>query len=268
MTRGRGRGRLPGARGARGAGAALVASQAPVAARPLVVASRAPVAARPLLVASQAPVAARPLLVASLALALLAPVACRSERAISSRASSSPSSPAASLSAAPRPPSPRLTDPRWRLAAGDDPLERARLAESEGASGLLAALEDGGDIALTALRALPYADDAELALAPLAERARAASGPSLTPLLDALLGIAGRPPRPREPLDLDGARAAAAALVELSGRRDLPAEQRALAISASRALAEKGLVDPRRIPADLDPESAGAGSAGGQAPRP
>ncbi|WP_437494407.1 thiamine biosynthesis protein [Sorangium sp. So ce1014] len=216
----------------------------------------------------RAPLAARAALVACLSLVLLAPVACGRERANSSRASSSPSSPAASVSAAPRPPSPRLTDPRWRLAAGDDPLECARLAEAEGASGLLDALDDGGDIALTALRALPHADDAELALAPLAERARAASGPSLAPLLDALLGIAGRLPRPREPLDLDGARAAAAALVELSGRRDLPAEERALAISAARALAEKGLVDPGRIPADLDPAVPGAGSAGGQAPRP
>ncbi|WP_437694025.1 thiamine biosynthesis protein [Sorangium sp. So ce176] len=204
---------------------------------------------------------------ALLAVALAAPVACRRESATSA---SPPSSAAASpsASAAPRPPSPRLTDPRWLRAAGDDPLEHARLAEAEGASGLLAALDDGGDIALAALRALPYADDADLALGPLAERARAAPAPSLPPLLDALLGVAGRPPRPREPLDPDGARAAAATLLELSGRRDLPAEQRAVAISAARALAEKGLVDPARIPADLDPQLPGAGAGGGQASRP
>ncbi|XXX71592.1 thiamine biosynthesis protein [Sorangium sp. So ce134] len=252
MRRGRGRGGVP--RGRAG-------ERASARARPVLVASVARPPARSVLVAS----IARPVLVASLALALLA---CRGEPAVSSRATSSSASPAASPSAAPRPPSPRLTDPRWRLAAGDDPLERARLAEAEGATGLLAALDDGGDLALTALRALPYADDADLALAPLAERARAASGASLTPLLEALLGVAGRPPRPREPLDPDGARAAAAALVELSGRRDLPAEQRALAISAARALAEKGLVDPGGIPADLDPASPDAGSAPGQAPRP
>ncbi|WP_437729398.1 thiamine biosynthesis protein [Sorangium sp. So ce861] len=248
MRRGRGRAGLP--RGRAGA--------------------RASACPRAALVASLSPRLARPVLVASLALVVLAPLACRRERATSTSATSSPSSPAASasLSAAPRPPSPRLTDPRWRLAAGDDPLERARLAEAEGAAGLLAALEDGGGIALTALGALPYADDADLALGPLAERARAASGPSLTPLLEALLGIAGRPPRPREPLDPDGARAAAAALVELSRRRDLPAEQRALAISAARALAERGLVDPRDIPADLDLEGPDAGSVGSQAPRP
>ncbi|WP_433937505.1 thiamine biosynthesis protein [Sorangium cellulosum] len=212
---------------------------------------------------------ARLALLAPLAVALAVPVACRRDSATS--ASSSPPSSAAappSASAAPRPPSPRLTDPRWLRAAGDDPLEHARLAEAEGASGLLAALEDGGDIALAALRALPYADDADLALGPLAERARAAPAPSLPPLLDALLGVAGRPPRPREPLDPDGARAAAALLLELSGRRDLPAEQRAVAISAARALAEKGLVDPARIPADLDPPPPGAGAGGGQAPRP
>ncbi|WP_437944473.1 thiamine biosynthesis protein [Sorangium sp. So ce281] len=211
------------------------------------------------------PVAAR---LALVALVLLAPLGCRREQGSAPRDAASPAS-AASPSVAPRPPSPRLTDPRWRLAAGDDPLERARLAEAEGASGLLAALDDGGDIALTALRALPYADDADLALGPLAERARAVSGPSLPPLLEALLGIAGRPPRPREPLDPDGARGAAAALVDLAGRRDLPSDQRALAISAARALAERGLVDPLRIPADLDPEGSVAGAAGGPAaPRP
>ncbi|WP_437747673.1 thiamine biosynthesis protein [Sorangium sp. So ce302] len=206
---------------------------------------------------------------AFVALVLLAPLGCRREQGSAPRPAASPASAAASPSLAPRPPSPRLTDPRWRLAAGDDPLDCARLAEAEGGSGLLAALDDGGDIALTALRALPYADDADLALGPLAERARAASGPSLPPLLEALLGIAGRPPRPREPLDPDGARGAAAALVELAGRRDLPSDQRALAISAARALAERGLVDPLRIPADLDPEGSVAGAAGGPAaPRP
>ncbi|HTN82713.1 MAG TPA: thiamine biosynthesis protein [Sorangium sp.] len=210
---------------------------------------------------------ARLAVIAPLALVLAAPLACRRERAPDASAPPS-SSAAAPASAAPRPPSPRLTDPRWRRAAGDDPLEQARLAEAEGASGLLAGLEDGGDIAAAALRALPYADDADLALGPLAARARAAPPSSLPPLLDALLGIAGRPPRQREPLDPDGARAAAAALVELSGRRDVPAEQRAVAISAARALADKGLVDPRLIPGDLDPEIPGAGAGGGQAPRP
>ncbi|WP_437283114.1 thiamine biosynthesis protein [Sorangium sp. So ce375] len=217
----------------------------------------------------RAPVPARLALAAPIALALLAPLGCRREQAAASRGAASSAAAAASPPAAPRPPSPRLTDPRWRLAAGEDPLECARLAEAEGASGLLAALDDGGDIALTALRALPYADDADLALGPLAERARAASGPLLPPLLEALLGIAGRPPRPREPLDPDGARGAAAVLVELSARRDLPADQRALAISAARALAERGLVDPLRIPADLDPGGSVAGAAGGPAsPRP
>lgn len=215
--------------------------------------------------------AARLVVLAALAAALAAPLACRRESATS--ASSSPPAsatapPSASASAPPRPPSPRLTDPRWRRAAGDDPLEHARLAEAEGAAGLLAALEDGGDIADAALRALPYADDADLALGPLAARAAAAPAASLPPLLDALLGVAGRPPRPREPLDPDGARAAAAILLELSGRRDLPPEQRAVAISAARALAERGLVDPRRIPEDLDPAPPDAGAGGGQAPRP
>ncbi|AUX23468.1 thiamine biosynthesis protein [Sorangium cellulosum] len=211
-----------------------------------------------------APAAARLASVALLALSLCAPLACRRESSTGATVAPPPSGPPPT--AAPRPPSPRLTDPRWRRAAGDDPLELARLAEAEGATELLAALDDGGEIERTALRALPYADDADLGLAPLAERARAAPVASLGPLLEALLGIAGRPPRPREPLDPDGLRVAAAVLLELSGRQDLPAAQRALAISAARALADKGLLDPGRIPADLDPDVSPQGSAAGQAP--
>jgi hypothetical protein len=159
-------------------------------------------------------------------------------------------------SAAPRPrSSPRLSDPRWRRAGGEDPLERARLAEEEGAAGLLEALDDGGEIAAIALRALPRAPDAEIALGPLAERARAAPPAEVEPVLRALLEIAGEPPAPREPLDPEGARAAGEAMLEVGRRGDLPPSARALAISSARALAARGYVDPAAIPADLDAPS-------------
>jgi len=152
-----------------------------------------------------------------------------------------------------KPPSPRLSDPRWILAKDEDPLERARLAEALGASELVDALDDGGEIRTTALGALPYADDADLALGPLAALAEKAPPGELGPLVEAMLAIAGKPRRPRELLDPEGARKAGSVLLSLAARSELEGELRALAISAARALAEKGYVDPARIPSDRDP---------------
>jgi hypothetical protein len=152
-----------------------------------------------------------------------------------------------------RPESPRRSDPLWLRAKDEDLLERARLAEAVGAAGLLEGLEDGGDIAETALAALPYADDADLALRRLGELALAAGPAEVDAILDAILAIAGKPPRPREPLDPEGARACGAALITLAGKQALSRESRARAVSAARALAEKGYVDASRIPGDLDP---------------
>jgi hypothetical protein len=165
-------------------------------------------------------------------------------------------SPAAAPSSAeaPRPPSPRLSDPRWVRAKDEDPLERARLAEAVGAAELLLGVEDGGEVAETALAALPFADDADLALGKLGSKALSAAPPELSPLLEAILAIAGRPARPREPLDPEGARACGEAMVTIASRTSLPREPRALAVSAARALAERGFVDPARIPSDLDPK--------------
>ncbi|HEU4536925.1 MAG TPA: thiamine biosynthesis protein, partial [Polyangiaceae bacterium] len=68
-------------------------------------------------------------------------------------------------SAAVRPGSSRAGAECWQraLAEPDDPIELDRLAATEGASGLLAGLEEGGAVGLAALRALPRADDAEIA---------------------------------------------------------------------------------------------------------
>jgi hypothetical protein len=68
------------------------------------------------------------------------------------------------------------------------------------------------------------------------------------------VAIAGLPRRSRELLDPEGVRRAAEAMLALAARSDIPREERALAISAARALAEKGYVDSKRIPGDLDPK--------------
>jgi hypothetical protein len=144
-------------------------------------------------------------------------------------------------------------DPLWQRARGEDRLERARLAEAVGAAALLDAVDGGGEAEAAALGALPYADDAEAALGALAERALVADPASRARLLEAILAIAGRPASPRDPLDPDGVRACARALLVLAARADLPRDDRALAVSAARALADKGFADPARVPADLDP---------------
>ncbi len=168
----------------------------------------------------------------------------------------SPSPPVASALPAE---SPRLRDPRWRDARDDDPLEKARLAVAVGAAELLAGVSDGGDTAETALAALPFADDAEIALGRLADRLvpprPGEPDDARRRILVAILAIAGQPRRPREPLDPDGARRCGQALLILAADASRPRVERAIAVSAARALAERGYVDAARIPADLDPKS-------------
>ena len=153
---------------------------------------------------------------------------------------------------APRPPS-HANDPRWRRAMGDDPIEIERLALAVGAAELLEGVEEGGEPRRVALLALPHADDSDIALRRLGEIATAAKPGTAAQVLDAMLGIARRPRTQRELLDPEGVRAAGAALVAIASRPQAPREERALAVSAARALAERGYVDPTRIPPDLDP---------------
>ncbi|MDI1484470.1 thiamine biosynthesis protein [Polyangium sp. y55x31] len=158
----------------------------------------------------------------------------------------------ASANAPPRR-SPRLDDPRWQRAMDEDPAGLGALADTLGAAGLVEALGDGGAITKTALLALPLADDADLALGALGKRALAATDEERGPTLEALLGVAGRPASARDPLDPEGAAEAAAAVLTIAANTALPRDHRALAVSAARALAEKKLVDPTKIPGDLDP---------------
>ncbi len=160
------------------------------------------------------------------------------------------SAPAASATAA----SARASDARWVAARDEDPAAAMRLAAVEGASGLLDGLADGGDTAVTALRALPYADDAEAALGPLGSRLASAAGERQAALLTTILAIAGEPRRQREAVDLEGTRACFEALISLAKRADASRESRVVAVSAARALAGKGYADPGRVPGDLDPK--------------
>jgi hypothetical protein len=153
------------------------------------------------------------------------------------------------VDAAPPAASSRAADPRWQRALGDDPLDIERLAVAVGAVELLAGVDEGGEVARVALLALPHADDADLALGALCERAAAPPpDPPRAAVLTTILGIAGRPSTQRELLDPDGVRACGEVLPQLATDTALSPAERALAISAARALVLKGQLDPARVP--------------------
>lgn len=143
-------------------------------------------------------------------------------------------------------------DARYRVAKSGDPLDLQRLAEGVGASPLLEAVQDRAPELDTALLALPFAPDGEVAMRPLAEIAQTDAALRRRVLV-AILGIASTPQTPRELLEPEGVRRCGEILVNLAADRSLPPPERALAISAARALSGKGYVDAVQIPTDLDP---------------
>lgn len=142
----------------------------------------------------------------------------------------------------------------FRRAAEGDPADRERLALALGAEGLLEQVTEGGEREAMALAALPYAEDAEAALGRLAALALGAEPARRRAMLEVMLAIAGRPRAPRELVDPEGVRRAGEAALTLAAQPGVPAEERALAISTARALAERGYVDEARVPRDLDPK--------------
>lgn len=151
-----------------------------------------------------------------------------------------------------KPGSKRAVDEDWQRASAGDVIELARLSEREGAAGLLDGLEEGGAVGLTALLALPHADDAELAYRRLGEIIRQLDGEKAAPVVEAALGLARRPWNHGELLDPAGARYCAEALLEAAKGKRAPDAVRASAISALRLLAERNLVEEAAIPSDLD----------------
>jgi hypothetical protein len=130
----------------------------------------------------------------------------------------------------------------WKQASAGDSLDLQRLANREGAAGLLEGLEAGGTLSRTALAALPYAQDGELALHRSCELLRYLSEPAdLELVLRAVHALVSRPPPQAERLDLTGYRECVAPLEALRARPTLPAPARDLAASARSLLAEHGV---------------------------
>jgi hypothetical protein len=156
-------------------------------------------------------------------------------RAVEPGPKSSSSARVPDLSPGPTAQAPFASDPLWRDAERGDPIDLQRLARREGSTGLLAGIEAGRSVGLTALGAIPYADDAELALGRLCEIARDIDPKQVRPVLGAIHGIVAEPPKTSERLDVHGPRACAKTLEALSrserhapGERDLATSARAL----------------------------------------
>jgi hypothetical protein len=146
----------------------------------------------------------------------------------------------------------RTKDDMWRRARDGDPIDLARLADREGAGGLLEGLEEGGSIGRTALEALPFADDSEAALQRLGQILRQIDPGESGPIVRTITGIALRPRRQTEPIDPPGLRACALALLDVAQKTSLAKSVRAPAISALRLLSERSAIDAGMIPTDLD----------------
>jgi hypothetical protein len=145
-----------------------------------------------------------------------------------------------------------MHDDLWKRALDGDAADLARLADREGAGGLLEGLEQGGALGLTALLSLPFADDAELAYGRLAEILRQVAPSDAAPVVAAVRGVAQSARWQSEPFDPAGLVACGDALLGIARRTELPATVRAPVISAARLLAERHGVDRRAIPVDLD----------------
>jgi hypothetical protein len=146
----------------------------------------------------------------------------------------------------------RAKDPLWQRALDGDRVDLSRLADREGASGLVDGLEEGGPIGLTALASLPYAEDAELAYRRLGEAVALSDPDDALPFVETILALASRRRRQTEPLDPPGMRSSADALLEVARNKSAPARTRAASISALRMLSESGAVQAAAIPTDLD----------------
>jgi hypothetical protein len=148
----------------------------------------------------------------------------------------------------------RGKDDLWRSAIDGDDGDLARLADREGAQGLLDGLQEGDAIGVAALRALPFADDAEAAYERLGEIVKQIDSRQIGPVVRAIDAIASQLPAQTEPVDPAGRVSCARALLDLAKNKALAPAVRAQAISALRMLCEKHAIDRAAIPDDLDPK--------------
>jgi len=136
-------------------------------------------------------------------------------------------------------PAPYDADPSWRRASGGGDFERARLAQSESAASLLAALEQGGSLGRTALAALPYAHDRREVVGRLCELAFGSVPPTSSWLLGSIYEAVANGPRTEEYVDPRADALCSNNLRQLSQSSSSSPEDRDRALGAISLLAKR-----------------------------
>jgi hypothetical protein len=129
-------------------------------------------------------------------------------------------------------------DRLWQRAGDGDPIDLQRLADREGSLGLLAGVELGRSLGLTGLKALPYAEDGELALGRLCELARRLDGSGRHSVLIAIRGVVAAIAPDRERLAAEEFAPCARALARIAADQRVPAADRDLASSSAAGLTD------------------------------
>jgi hypothetical protein len=130
-----------------------------------------------------------------------------------------------------------------RAARSLDPVDLAELASDFGGARLVRVVEEAtGDPSArsVALAALPYAVDAELAYAPLVDRAKAAAGADAAAYLDAIAASLERPSKRGEWLAAEPIEAALPTLRTIALDATRTEEERALAATILHRLRDRG----------------------------
>jgi len=132
-----------------------------------------------------------------------------------------------------------VADSLWKEANTGTEIELQRLANREGSAGLVSAASRNDEWSIVAVRAMPFTDDALMALAFLCDSARTGTGQYERAVLEALHAIIAEPPRDTEDLASEGIPVCRAHLPSIAARADLEASARDLATSALRMLDER-----------------------------
>jgi hypothetical protein len=148
------------------------------------------------------------------------------------------------------PPAPADGDLLWARAKDGEVEDLARLAQREGSVGLAEASSQA-ERRLTAIRAMAYVEGAE-ALPWLANVATSGNEEEAGAALESVLTIASRPRAAVDPEDAVELREGCDKLLALAKDAKATRARRVASVSALRMLAERGCVDKKEIPADLD----------------
>jgi hypothetical protein len=141
-------------------------------------------------------------------------------------------------------PTPLAEDALWQRAGAGDPIDLQRLADREGAAGLLAGVAAGRSIGLVALAALPYSDDGELALGQLCALAARLKAGGRRAVLAAIHGVVTAMPIDRERLAAEMLRPCADKLRQIAADPGLLPEERDFAQAARAALEQHVRPEP------------------------